>query len=136
MPGPYTLRGGYGFAEAAMRGGLGAAWLAGASRELAWFVRHGGPNPRPDDPRTQAAIDDAMRAARAELATLRIRGPVDRRAAGAWLRAALTPDLVRLSALAAPPGGWSGHFWGLAVFHRLALGRYPKARWSPCPCPR
>jgi len=114
-------------AEAATRGGLGATWLAGASRELAWFMRRAGPHPRPDDPQTQAAIDDAVRAARAELAALRVRGPVDRRAAGAWLRSALTPELTRLSALTAPPGGRSGYFWGPAVFHRLALGRYPKS---------
>ena len=113
-------------AEATTKGTLAPAWLAGADRELYWFVRRGWRHPQRDDPKLRSAIDSCLRAAHGDLAALRASIPADRRSAAAWLRAALGPELTRLSAFAAPPGGRTGYFWGPAVFHRLALGLHPK----------
>jgi hypothetical protein len=117
-------------AEASTRGALAAMWLDSAARELSWFVRRGRPGPKwncpqLDNPQWGVAVDTAVRAARGALTGIRVEIPVDRSAAAAWLRAALKPEIDRLSTLVAPPSGRIGFFWGPAVLHRLSLGLYP-----------
>ena len=109
-------------AEAVRRGTAAMAWLETAHRELRWTVRTSTP-----DVGLDAAVEAFVVAARHEFFELLRHGPPRPDGAAAWLADALPPALDDLRRSTTDLGTRTGRFASPSVFHRIALGRYPKS---------
>ena len=114
-------------AEASTKGNFAAPWLESAGRELFWLTQSDRPRSPADDSRLREVIQTCVAAANREIAMLPLDGAMRRGPAAARLMDAVRPELERLRTLVAEPGGRSGYFAAPAIFHRLALGLYPKS---------
>ncbi|MET1156220.1 S8 family serine peptidase [Arthrobacter sp.] len=109
-------------AEAMRRGPMAGPWLGAAARQLLWTARV-----RPSDTHLRVATEVCVSAAKQELAALWQHGAPSMHDAAAWLEEAVRPELERLRGQLMKLGVRTGYFASPSVFHRIALGTYPRS---------